>query len=77
MRLQVIFDDHGNIIATGEVIADPGGDRCELIPEPDQSVAELNVPDQYHNMTPLQRHERLRVDVSSDAPTLVERDESV
>jgi len=74
MRLQVLFDERGKIIATSELADGPNDVHSEIIPEPNQSFAELDVPAQYQKLTPLQRHEQLRVNLSGDRPMLVKRD---
>jgi len=73
MKLQVVFDDQGTIIATAEV-ADQSEDlRAEIMPDDGQSLVEIDLPEPYAQMEPIERHERLMVDTSAAHPTLIKR----
>lgn len=67
MRLNVVYDDQGTILATSEVV--PGGDVA--LPGPGDHTAEMDVPDELAKTAPDELLQRVQVDV--EARRLVER----
>jgi hypothetical protein len=73
MRIHVVYDGDGNIIATAEIASGPDEPSLTPLPSPGQAAAEFDVPGDYEEMTPLERHNSLKVDVQSSSPALVRR----
>jgi len=71
MRLHVVYDAKGNIIALGHVSAEPEAfDAPRSGPQAGegQSVAEIDVLDEHAGLTLVELHDRLRVDVKASRP---------
>jgi len=75
MRLSVLYDDSGNVLATQEVLSDPDETEPQsaIAPLDGQYLAEFEVPSHYTDKTPLERHEGLRVNTAADQHHLVEK----
>jgi hypothetical protein len=67
MRLSIVYDDNGTILAAAEV--GPGGDV--VLPGAGEHTAEMDVPEQLAEAPPEELLERLQVDVK--ARQLVDR----
>jgi hypothetical protein len=73
MKMHVIYDEDGYIIATAESSRDPDALSVTPLPSPGQTAAEFDVPEDCEKMTPLERHNSLQVDLRNSSPTLVAR----
>ena len=74
MRLHVVYDAKGSIAALGHINPDADAfDAPRSGPRAGdgQSVAEVELPDEYKGLTLAEVHDRFRVDVKAHHPRLV------
>jgi hypothetical protein len=69
MRLNIVYDDKGTILAMSEVA--PGGDM--VLPGPGEHAAEMDVPAEHADIAADELVQRLQVDLESRR--LIERRE--
>jgi hypothetical protein len=59
MKLHVIVDTHGHIIATGPVAPDGPGPKAQLVAGPSQTRHELELPQEFDGKSPADLHKLL------------------
>lgn len=59
MRLHVIIDEKGNVVATGPMPREGAGLKVQLRPGPGQTRHEVELPSEFEGASPVDLHKRL------------------
>ncbi|MDF3289585.1 hypothetical protein [Streptomyces silvisoli] len=73
MRVQVLYDTEGNLVALSGTAVEEGQPAHQLLATDGQEVAEVEVPAAYTESTLPAIFNQLRVEIHAGQPTLVAR----
>lgn len=78
MRLHVVLDSEGNILGTAQVgiarLEDGTQLEIGMVPEPGQTIHEVEVPDELRELSPIEVHQRVAENLGRRLPGRYHRD---